>query len=59
MATNHYTDLIESLKSIPRGNCEGDNRRGRNQAIQFVNNADLPIEDKQAIVNAIWRSVQP
>ena len=59
MATTHYTDLIESLKSIPRGNCEGDNFRGQNKAIELVNASDLQPEEKQAIVNTIGEASNP
>ncbi len=59
MATDHYTNLIEQLKSIPRGNSEGANERGKNQAIQYVTNSDLSDNEKQSIIQAIVKSANP
>ena len=59
MATTHYTDLIDSLKSIPLGNCEGDNFRGQNKAIELVNASDLQTEEKQSVISAITKDANP
>ena len=52
-------DQVESLKSIPTGNCETDNQRGRTQAIQHVNNSDLSERDKKTIIQAICKAANP
>ncbi len=59
MATEHYTNLIGNLKRIPRGHSEGENERGKNQAIQYVNNSELSDNEMKTVIQAILKSANP
>ena len=59
MTTQDYTNLIESLKSIPRGNSESDNRNGMVAALEVIKLSDLPDTDKEQLSKTICQTANP
>ena len=59
MTTQDYTNLIQTLKSIPRGNSESDNRNGMVAALNAIKSSDLPEADKERLHKTICQSANP
>ena len=59
MATCNYTNLIETLKSIPRGNSESDNRNGMVAALEAIKSSELSDSEKERLNKTIRESANP
>ena len=59
MATRNYTNLIQTLKSIPRGDSESDNRKGMITALEAVKLSNLPESNKEQLRKTICQSANP